>query len=74
MLNNCCRAYLSSRCFGAASVTFVFGVGSARGPDCPSKSEVAQGFDLIPVSVDGAGVRVGGVEQKEEKPGMPRSD
>ena len=49
--------------------------GVGQRPDCPSKSEVTQGFDLIPVSVDGAGVQVGGgVEQTEEKFGMPRSD
>ena len=33
------------------------------------------GFGLIPVSVSEAGVQVGGgVEQKEVKPGTPRSD
>ena len=33
------------------------------------------GFDLIPVCVAGEGVQVGGgVEQKEEKLGTPRSD
>ena len=44
----------------------MFGVGSARWPDCPSNSEVAHGVGPIPVSV------AGGVEQKEEKSGLPR--
>ena len=34
---------------------------------------MAQGFVLIPVSVDGAGVEVGGVEEKEEKSRMSSS-
>ena len=49
----------------------------ATWPDCPSNSGVAQGFNLIPVSVSGEGVQVGvGVEQKEEKEELetPRSD
>ena len=37
----------------------VFGIGSARWPDSPPQSGVAQGFDLIPVS--GVGEAVGGV-------------
>lgn len=53
----------------------MFGVVLVRGPHCPSNSEVAQGFDLIPVRVDGEGVEVGGgVELKDEKSGLPRSD
>ena len=61
--------------FYEARSTFVSGVWSARGPDCPSQSGVAHGFSLIPVSVGGEGVQVGGgVEQKEEKLGTPRSD
>ena len=52
----------------------VFGVELARRPDYTSNSEVAQGVGLIPVSVDGAGVQVGCVEQKEEKSGIFRSD
>ena len=44
-------------------------------PDYPSNSEVAHGVGLIPVSVAGEGVQVGGgVEQKEEKSGLPRCD
>ena len=34
---------------------------------------MAQGVVPILVSVDGAGVEVGGVEQKEDKSGMSRS-
>ena len=41
----------------------------------PSNGGVAHGFGLIPVSVAGEGVQVGGgVEKKEEKLGTPRSD
>ena len=39
----------------------VFGVGSARWPDGPPQSGVAQGFNLIPVS--GVGEAVGGVSE-----------
>ena len=53
----------------------VRGVGSARWPDCPSNREVAHGFGLIPASVAEECVQVGGgVEQKEERLGVPRSD
>ena len=53
----------------------MIGEGSARGPDGPSQSGVAHGLCLIPVSVAGEGVQVGGgVEQKEERLGIPRSD
>ena len=53
----------------------MFGVGSARWPDCSSNGVVANGFGLIPVSVAGEVVQLGGgVEQKEEKLGTPRSD
>ena len=58
-----------------ASTASVSGVGSARWPDGTHQGEVAHGFGLIPVSVAGEGVQVGGsVEQKEEKVGMFRSD
>ena len=50
----------------------MLGVGLARWSDCAPNSEVAHGFGLIPVSVDGAGVQLGGVERKEEKSGIPR--
>ena len=50
-------------------------VGSVRWRDGPPQGGVAQGFGLIPVGVAGAGVQVGGgVEQKEERLGMFRSD
>ena len=53
----------------------MFGVVSARWPDCPSNSGVAHGFGLIPVSVAGEGVQVGGgVEQREEKLGTRRRE
>ena len=55
----------------------VVGVELDRWPDCPSNSGAAQGVNLIPVSVSGQGVQVGGrVEQKEEKEELetPRSD
>ena len=43
--------------------------------DCPSQNGVAHGFGLIPVSVAGESVQAGGgVEQKEDKFGIPRSD
>ena len=49
----------------------MFGVGSARWPDGPPQSGVAQGFN--PISVSGVGEAVGGVgeavgdgEKKEE--------
>ena len=49
--------------------------GSARGPDCPSQRGVAHGFGPIPVSAAGESVQVGGgVEQKGEMLGTPRSD
>ena len=32
---------------------------------------MAHGFRLIPVTVDGEGVQVSGVEQKEEESGCP---
>ena len=42
----------------------------ARGPNCPSSWRSAEGFDLIPVSVCGEGVRDGGgVEQKVDRVG-----
>ena len=52
------------------------GVGSAKGPDCPSQSGVARGFGLIQVSVAGEGVQVDGKCRTEgrEKLGTPRSD
>ena len=47
---------------------------SAGWPDCPSNSGHAHGFGLIPVSVAGGVVQVGGgVDQMEEKLGTPRS-
>ena len=49
--------------------------GSARWPDGPPHGEVAHGFGMIPVTVAGESVHVGGsVEQREEKLGPPRSD
>ena len=39
----------------------VFGIGSARWPDGPPQSGVAQGFDLVPVSA--VGEAVGGVSE-----------
>ena len=53
----------------------VFGVGSAKGSECPPQGEVALVVGLIPVSVSGAGVQIsGGVEQEEDKFGTPKSD
>ena len=50
-------------------------MGSATWPDCRFNGGVAHGFGLIPVSVAGEGVQVGGgVEQKGEKLGTLRSD
>ena len=43
---------------GATLKAHVFGVGSARWPDCPLQSAVAHGLSLIPVS--GVGVVVDG--------------
>ena len=50
----------------------MFGEKLARQPDCPSSNGVAQGYVLIPVSIDGVGADVGGVEQNEEKSEMSR--
>ena len=43
------------------TVDVVFGIGSARWPDGPPESGVAQGFNQIPVS--GVGEAVGGVSE-----------
>ena len=56
-------------------VADVRGAGSARWPDSPLRGKVPHWVGLIPVGVAGESVQVGGgVEQKEEKLGMFRSD
>ena len=45
------------------------------GPEGQTVLESRTGFGLIPVSAAGEGVQVGGgVEQKQERLGIPRSD
>ena len=47
----------------------VFGIGLAKRPGSPSRSEIAQGFGLIPVGSAGETVGVGSEVASEEKIG-----
>ena len=53
--------------FECYTLTFVFGVGSARWPDGPPQSGVAHGFCLIPVSGVGVVCIVRSVADNEQK-------